>query len=115
MGDALAHKRLTGVRELIDRWGDLYDQRWGKHQPYQEHPELDSQVKQLIDEVRTRTRFAHHLIIAMGEKQLATKVVEHEEGHLGRVFKGGWLGVVTGHGLVAAACCSMRIREVSGS
>jgi hypothetical protein len=29
MDDALAHKRLVEVLELIDRFGDLYDRRWG--------------------------------------------------------------------------------------
>lgn len=30
MNDALAHERLVGVLELIDRWGELYNLRWGK-------------------------------------------------------------------------------------
>jgi hypothetical protein len=84
MNDALAHERLNGVLELIDRWGDLYEQRWGHKSPqYQEHPELDSQVKEGIDEVRTRTKLGHDVIEAMGENELAAKVVEHNEGQFG--------------------------------
>ncbi len=83
MNDALAHERLTGVLELIDRWGELYDRCWGKQAPYQEHPELASQVDALIDEVRARTKLAHDVIIAMGEEPLAARAVEHEEGMYG--------------------------------
>lgn len=84
MNDALAHERLAGVLELIDRWGDLYNRRWGKHAPYyQEEPGLASQVNELIDEVRTRTKLAHDVIAVMGEKDLAAKAVEHEEGLYG--------------------------------
>jgi hypothetical protein len=83
VNDALAHERLTGVLELIDRWGDLYERRWGKREPYQDEPGLDPAVKQRVDEVRVRTKFAHDLIAAMGEEQLASKVVEHGEGMYG--------------------------------
>jgi Protein of unknown function (Hypoth_ymh) len=83
VNDALAHERLTGVLDLIDRWGDLYNRRWGKRQPYREDPELASQVETLIDDVRTRTKFAHDVIAAMGESRLAVRVVEHEEGMYG--------------------------------
>ena len=41
MNDALAHERLADVLEIIDRWGDLYNRRWGKR-AHQEHPELVS-------------------------------------------------------------------------
>jgi hypothetical protein len=67
------------VLELIDRWGQLYYQRWGKRGNY-ENPSLASQVDTLIDEVRTRTKLAHDVIEAMGEEDLAARVVEHEEG-----------------------------------
>ena len=80
--DALAHERLTGVLELIDRFGDLYYQRWGKRQR-QARPELASQVESLIDEVRARTKLAHDVIAAMGEDSLARRVAEHEEGMYG--------------------------------
>jgi len=83
VNDALAHERLNGVLELIDRWGDLYELRWAKRPPYQEHPELDSEVREGIDEVRTRTKLAHDVIAAMGEDELAAKVVEHNEGQFG--------------------------------
>jgi hypothetical protein len=84
MDDKLAHERLNGVLELIDRWGDLYDRRWGHKSPhYREQPELDSQVREGIDEVRTRTKLAHDVIAAMGENELAAKVVEHNEGQFG--------------------------------
>jgi hypothetical protein len=82
VNDALAHERLVGVLELIDRWGDLYDRRWGKR-AHQEQPGLGPQVNGLIDEVRTRTKLAHDVIAAMGEEDLAAKVVEHEEGLYG--------------------------------
>ena len=82
MNDTLAHARLAGVLELIDRWGDLYYKRWGKRGQYEE-PALATEVDVLIDEVRTRTKFAHDVIIAMGEEPLAAKVVEHEEGMYG--------------------------------
>ena len=82
MNDALAHERLVGVLELIDRWGDLYNRRWGKG-GHGEEPGLASEVDELIDEVRTRTKLAHDVITAMGEEELAAKVVEHEEGLYG--------------------------------
>lgn len=84
MNDALAHERLVGVLELIDRWGDLYGRRWGKKAPsYQEQPALARGMGALIDEVRRRTKLAHDVITAMDEKDLAAKVVEHEEGMYG--------------------------------
>ncbi|MCG5462886.1 TIGR02391 family protein [Micromonospora sp. MED01] len=84
MNESLARERLAGVLQLIDQWGDLYDRRWGKREPYgEENPALDSQVDSLIDEVRSRTRLARDVIVAMGEVQLAAKVVEHEEGVYG--------------------------------
>lgn len=69
--------------DLIDGWADLYDQRWGKTQQYQENPGLDLLVRQQIDEVRQRTKLAHDIIAAMGEEKLAERVVEHEEGMYG--------------------------------
>jgi hypothetical protein len=84
MDDALAHVRLTEALGVIDQWGNLYERRWGyEHPHYQEQPGLDSQVEEGIDEVRKRTRFAHDLIAAMGENEIAAKVVEHEEGQFG--------------------------------
>ena len=83
MNDALAHERLAGVLELIDRWGDLYNRRWGKREPYEEDPRLVPQVESLIDEVRARTKLAHDVIFAMGEHHLAARVAEHNEGIYG--------------------------------
>jgi hypothetical protein len=83
VNDALAHERLVGVLELIDRWGDLYERRWGTRLPYQDQLDLDSQVDALIDEVRSRTKLAHDVIVAMGENSLAARIVEHEEGAYG--------------------------------
>jgi hypothetical protein len=84
MNDALAHERLNGVLELIDRWGDLYERRWGyRHPQGQPYPALEQQVKEGIDEVRKRTRLADDVIVAIGENELAAKVVEHEEGSYG--------------------------------
>jgi hypothetical protein len=61
----------------------LYDRRWGKNPPYHNQDDLGPQVNAGIDQVRSRTKFAHNLIAAMGEVALAAKVAEHEEGHLG--------------------------------
>lgn len=84
MNDELAHERLTEVLNLIDRWGDLYERRWGHKPPhYQKHPELDSEVDALTDKVRARTKLAHDVIAAMGREDLAKRVVEHEEGEYG--------------------------------
>lgn len=83
MNDALAHERLVGVLELIDRWGELYERRWGKQAPYQEQPGLAPQVDALIDEVRARTKLAHDVVVMMGKEDLAAKIVEHEEGLYG--------------------------------
>lgn len=83
MNDALAQERLGEVLELIDKWGQLYDRRWGKRHPYQEEPGLDGQVAEIVDEVRARTKLAHDVIAAMGESEIAAKVVEHEEGQYG--------------------------------
>lgn len=84
MNDALAQERLNGVLELIDRWGDFYERRWGyRHPQGQPYPALEQQVKEGIDEVRKRTRLAHDVIVAIGENELAAKVVEHEEGSYG--------------------------------
>ena len=82
VNDALAHERLVDVLELIDRWGELYNRRWGKR-GHVEEPGLASQVDALIDDVRKRTKLAHDVIVAMGEEDLAAKVVEHEEGMYG--------------------------------
>ncbi|WP_410611245.1 hypothetical protein [Amycolatopsis sp. lyj-109] len=83
MNDALAHERLDEVLELIDTWGDLYNRRRGNRPPYQEQPEIDSQVDKLVDKVRARTKLAQDVIAAMGEASLAAKVAEHEEGMAG--------------------------------
>lgn len=83
MNDALAHERLQGVLDLIDAWGALYDRRWGNREPYLEQAELDSQVRDGIDEVRARTKLAHDIVEAMGEGALAARIVEHEEGQFG--------------------------------
>ena len=79
VNDALAHERLSGILELIDRWGDLYLRRWGKR-GNPESPGLAAEVDKGIDEVRARTKLAHDVIAAMGEEELAAKVVEHAEG-----------------------------------
>jgi hypothetical protein len=102
MNDALAHERLAGVLELIDRWGELYERRWGKHAPYQDHPGLAPQVDALIDEVRTRTKLAHDVITVLGEKDLAAKVVEHEEGlHGGHPFTQARIAIVEAIAILA--------------
>ena len=82
VNDALAHERLSGILELIDGWGDLYLRRWGKR-GNPESPGLAAEVDKGIDEVRARTKLAHDVIAAMGEEELAAKVMEHEEGLYG--------------------------------
>ena len=47
-----AIKSLSEILTIVDRWGNLYDLRWGKHSPYIEDPALDSEVTRLIDSVR---------------------------------------------------------------
>ncbi|KDE98186.1 hypothetical protein Y900_004320 [Mycolicibacterium aromaticivorans JS19b1 = JCM 16368] len=82
MNDELAHKRLSGVLGTIDDWGDLYDRRWGHADPQGfEAPGLDQQVRDGIDEVRKRTRFARDVIAEMGEKELSANVVESLESY----------------------------------
>ena len=66
MNDALAHERLSGILELIDRWGDLYLRRWGKR-GNPESPGLAAEVDKGIDEVRARTKLAHDVIAAVGD------------------------------------------------
>lgn len=83
MNDALAHECLTGVLALVDEWGELYNKRWGKGPQYQEYPELEPRVAELIDQVRTRVKLAHDVIAAMGERDLATQVIEFAEGMYG--------------------------------
>jgi len=83
VNDALARESLVGVLALIDRWGDLYEQRWGKRGNHQEQPGLDQQVGSMIDGVRARTKLAHSVIAAMGNESVAAKVVEHNEGLYG--------------------------------
>lgn len=91
-----------GVLELIDRWGELYERRWGKREPYQEQPDLGSQVDGLIDEVRARTKLAHDVIAAMGDDQLAARVVEHEEGlYGGRPFTQARVAIVQAIAILA--------------
>lgn len=83
MNDALAHETLAGILDLIDSWGDVYDRRWGNRHPYEKQPGLDQQVVVGRDEVRSRTRLAQDIVLAMGEQEIAQRVVEHEEGMYG--------------------------------
>lgn len=83
MDDGLAHERLQGVLDLIDQWGAVYDRRWGKQAPYQDHPDLAAQVDEGIDQVRSRVKLAHDIVEAMDQSDLAPKIVEHEEGQFG--------------------------------
>ncbi len=78
MDDALAHKRLSEVLDLIDRYDETWDRRWG-HGGFARNPSLDQQLRELEDQVRGQTRFARDLVTAMGEKELALKVEEHSE------------------------------------
>ncbi|MFJ7215069.1 TIGR02391 family protein [Amycolatopsis sp. NPDC098790] len=94
MNDALAHERLSEILGLIDRWGSLYDRRWGYRHPYEEQPGLDPQLEDLVDKVRERTRLARDVIAAMGETPLADKVVEKSEGMHGHPFTQARLAIV---------------------
>lgn len=78
MDDALAHERLSEVVDLIDRYDEVYDMRWG-HSGYAKDPSLGQQLRELEDEVRGRTRFAREVMSAMGEQGLAARAVEHRE------------------------------------
>jgi hypothetical protein len=44
MNDVLAHERLSEVPELLDRYGDLHDRRWG-HNGNVANRAFDSQLK----------------------------------------------------------------------
>ena len=83
MDDSAAHEALSEVLSTIDAWGSLYNARRGKKPPYQENDGLASRVDAGLDEVRTRARLARDIVIAMGEPELAERVVEHEEGAYG--------------------------------
>ncbi len=83
MNDELAHKTLAGVLDTIDNWGDLYDRRWGYGPGRMEQDALADPLRAGIDTVRMRTRFAHDVIVSMGQNELAKKVVEYEEGMYG--------------------------------
>ena len=78
-----AIKSLSEILIIVDRWGNLYDVRWGKHSPYIEDPALDSEVTRLIDSVRGRIKFANSVALAMGETELAIRIGEYEEGQFG--------------------------------
>jgi hypothetical protein len=78
MDVTLAHKRLSEVLDLLDRYDDLYDRRWG-YVDRLEHPELDAQLHDLEDEVRGQTRFARDVVARMGEDALALQIEEHSE------------------------------------
>ncbi|OBF70489.1 hypothetical protein A5750_23235 [Mycobacterium sp. 852002-51613_SCH5001154] len=83
MNHELAHKTLEGVLNTIDHWGDLYERRWGYGHGAVQNDALAQPLKDGIDEVRKRSRLAHDVIAAMGENEIAEKVVEHEEGMYG--------------------------------
>jgi hypothetical protein len=76
--------RLTEIRELIDRYATAYDRYWYSNHPMMlKTPGLAQQVNMLADEVRGQVTFANALIAATGEKELAARVVEHDEGAYG--------------------------------
>jgi len=84
VNQTLALGSLTEILALIDSWGKLYDARWGKHSPYIEDLSLDQELQRLIDPIRARVKFAHDVVVAMGEAGLAGRIVEFEEGQFGR-------------------------------
>jgi hypothetical protein len=83
MDDTLAHKRLSEVLDLIDRYEDMYDRRWGYIGNGRDES-LDRQLNELEDEVRGQVRFAREIVARMGEGgELAPQIDEHSElvGH----------------------------------
>ena len=46
MDDALAHKRLSEVLDLIDRYDQTYDMRWG-HGGFVKNLSLDRELREL--------------------------------------------------------------------
>jgi len=98
----LAHGKLVEVLTLIDRWGDLYESRWGKRPPYEKNPNLAGEVDELIDHVRARTRLAHDVILAMGKPDLAAEVSEHEgDLYSGHPFKRARVAIVEAIAILA--------------
>lgn len=83
MDDSAAHAALSETLSAIDEWGSLYDARWGRKPPYRDNDGLAPRVDAGVDEVRTRVRFARDIVVAMGESELAERIVEHEEGVYG--------------------------------
>lgn len=83
MDEAAAIERLEQVLNGVDAWGDLYDRRWGRLPPYEDDRSFDSVVRQGVDDVRRRVRFARDVVEAMGERDLAERIAEHEEGQFG--------------------------------
>ncbi len=84
MNDELAHKRLSGVFwARLTTGGATSTTDAGGHADPQgfEAPGLDQQVRDGIDEVRKRTRFARDVIAEMGEKELSANVVESLESY----------------------------------
>lgn len=82
MDEELALTRLEEVRDVIDAWGNLYERRWGKRGNRQDDS-LATPLREGQDSVQVRVKFAHDLILAMGESGLAARTVEHEEGIYG--------------------------------
>lgn len=83
MDYTLAHERLNGVLTVIDEWGNLYDRRWGYGHGGGHNDALADPLSRGIDNVRARLRLARDIIAAIGQDELASLVVEHEEGMYG--------------------------------
>lgn len=84
MNDTLAHTRLLEVLHEVDAWGALYNRRWGKNAPdYLEDDRLDLDVRSTYDRVCQRIRLARDIVTAMGEGDVAERIVERGEGQFG--------------------------------
>jgi hypothetical protein len=77
MNDALALERLQEILKTIDNWGAMYDQRWGNN-GYGESSSLAHELDAMADQILARTRLARDIVTAMGDTQLAQRIVRHE-------------------------------------
>ncbi|NGY65337.1 hypothetical protein G7043_41230 [Lentzea sp. NEAU-D13] len=97
----LAHEKLGEVLKLIDDYGDLYERRWG-YGRHQENDGVTGPLSELVDKVRARARLAQDVTFAMGEPDIANKIVEHEEGaYLGHSFQRARLAIIEAIAILA--------------
>lgn len=83
MDESLALTRLGEIVALIDEQGAVYDARWETAGGLVQGAHLQPRLTALDDEVRRRARLASDLAAEIGERALAERIVEHEEGMYG--------------------------------